>query len=32
MFNLALLRIRAFTAGNTAVLLSSIARGGMLII
>ncbi len=29
MFNLALFRIRAFTAGNAAVLLSSIARGGM---
>ncbi|SNQ51886.1 putative transmembrane efflux pump (Multidrug resistance related protein) [Frankia canadensis] len=29
MFDLALFRIRAFTAGNAAVLLSSIARGGM---
>uniref|UniRef100_UPI0021C2476F MFS transporter n=1 Tax=Frankia gtarii TaxID=2950102 RepID=UPI0021C2476F len=29
MFNLALFRIRAFAAGNAAVLLSSIARGGM---
>ncbi|SNQ51545.1 putative transmembrane efflux pump (Multidrug resistance related protein) [Frankia canadensis] len=29
MFNLVLFRIRAFSAGNAAVLLSSIARGGM---
>jgi len=29
MFNLALFRIRAFAAGNLAVLLSSIANGGM---
>ncbi|MFJ4787743.1 MFS transporter [Streptomyces sp. NPDC088794] len=29
MFNLALFRIRAFTAGNLAALLTSIARGGL---
>jgi EmrB/QacA subfamily drug resistance transporter len=29
MFNLALFRIRAFTAGNVASLLSSIGRGGL---
>jgi MFS family permease len=29
MFNLGLFKIRAFTAGNTAGLLSSIARGGL---
>jgi MFS family permease len=29
MFDLALMRIRAFAAGNTATLLASIARGGL---
>jgi len=29
MFDLSLFRIRAFSAGNAAVLLSSVARGGM---
>ncbi|MGW3287656.1 MFS transporter [Streptomyces sp. NPDC001002] len=29
MFNLALFKIRAFTAGNVAALLTSIARGGL---
>jgi MFS family permease len=30
MFNLALFRIRAFSAGNLAVLLASLGRGGMM--
>ena len=29
MFNLALFRIRAFTAGNTATFLTAVARGGL---
>jgi MFS family permease len=32
MFNLALFRIRAFTAGNMASLLSSLGRGGLMFI
>ena len=32
MFNLALFRIRAFSAGNVATLLASIGRGGLLFI